>query len=737
MIDLIDPTDSLERQNEKLLRIASALMHRVEQDTDRSGAAYAQFERAALLEGQVRQRTLDLEHTLALLHDSNAELAIANRETERARRDLADAIEAVNEGFALFSPEGRLVMSNSRFCQPMADVVPALQPGLSFEDYIRRVSRSRFLALPDGETPASWAERRIRHHAEHHVMLNVRLIWDRWLQVSEHRTGNGGTVVLQTDVTDIMRLEREERSKLLDRQAQMIRATLDHMNQGVCIFDSQSRLVGWNQKVGPLLAMPLTRFRLGASFDLLMDRLGTEKGFEADMSAEALRDWAHRPAGRPPLSFEIRQGSHTTLAAFAQEMPDRGFVISFTDVSAERAAARALHEANDLLEQRVLERTLELEDALAAAERANASKSRFVAAASHDLLQPLSAAKLYVSSLAEGDRPAADLAVLAKAESALVSVEQILDALLDISKLESGRAAFDIAAVRLMDILTPLQHELQPLAAQKGLDLRIVPSTAVVDTDASFLRRILQNLIGNAIRYTETGRVLVGARRARGGLRIEVWDTGPGIAEADQDMIFQEFHRLGNRASASEGMGLGLAIVERACARLGHPLGMWSEPGRGTGFFVSLPLSIATGREPRQLPGRSGPRLLQDAGLIVLLVENDLDLRRALSLLMEKWGVSVLDVEDPATALSLLEEIEITPDALLLDYQLGEHGNGLDLLDAIRARYGALPARVISADRSPALQQGCVARGVELLQKPLNTAALERFLIEAAAQVRA
>ncbi len=216
---LINPADPPERRIEKLLAVASALMARVEAATDDSGAAYAQFQRAAMLEDQVRDRTRDLEHALDLLNDSNARLAGAMREAEAARANLSSAIETVQEGFALFDVEDRLVMCNSRFGMHLTDIHPELAPGLAFADYVDLVSRSTHLELPQGETPESWAMRRMQRHRDRHVIFNVRLIWDRWIQVSEHRTAEGGTVILQTDVTDIIRNERVERGRMLDDQA--------------------------------------------------------------------------------------------------------------------------------------------------------------------------------------------------------------------------------------------------------------------------------------------------------------------------------------------------------------------------------------------------------------------------------------------------------------------------------------------------------------------------------------
>jgi signal transduction histidine kinase/CheY-like chemotaxis protein len=688
------------------------------------------------LEKRVRERTLELERTLDLLHESNAKLAAANSETEAARRNLADAIETVSEGFALFDPSDVLVMCNSRFCRDFRDTAYDLRPGLAFDGYVDLVSRSHYLDLPDGLSPQDWAARRLRRHKDRRVLFNVKLAQDRWLQVSEHRTANGGTVVLQTDVTDLIRMERQERDKMRDKQTRMIRATLDHLNQGVCIFDEKARLVGWNTKIGSLLALPARHLQLGASFFGIMDLLGPDMVFTRGLDRAGFAQWARSDGPRGPVSFEVRHGPAVTLQVFARGMPDGGFVISVTDVSAEREAAQQLFELNEILERRVMERTLELEDALSAAERANASKSRFVAAASHDLLQPLSAAKLYIASLSDRCESEDDKAVLRKTESALNGAEQIIDALLDISKLDSEGLHFDIRTVALRDIMRPLAEEMEGLAAQKGLRLVWVESGLSVRTDPAYLRRILQNLLANAIRYTDQGKVLLGARRMGNSVRIEVRDTGPGIAEDDQNSIFEEFRRLDDSASDNDGLGLGLAIVERACARLGHPLGLWSQLGRGSCFTVTLPV---TG--PRDAPGPQlgtprgsylGTRSLAQYGLITLLVENDPQLRRAMSVLMESWGVNVIEAEDAPSALDLLDDLEITPDAVLLDYQLGPGSSGLDLYATLQQKLGRLPGAIVSANRDPELRDSCAALGVDFLQKPIDRQKLIDLLSEAA-----
>jgi two-component system, sensor histidine kinase len=727
---LINPADPPERQHQKLLQIVEALMGRVEQATNDNGAAYGQFERAALLEDQVRQRTAELEHALDLLNQSNGLLAAATQEAEAAQKNLANAIETVQEGFALFDVGEVLVMCNSRFGRQMSDVHPALKPGLRFTDYVGLVSRSRHLALPVGETPAIWAARRMRRHVDRYVIFNVKMDDDRWIQVSEHRTQDGGTVILQTDVTDIIRLERQERGKLLDDQARIVRATLDHISQGVCIFDAQGHLVGWNRMLSELLAIPISRLRIGSSLDTLLGNSVDLFSLDSSIGISDLTHWVAQQAARKPLSFEVGRANGLVLAVFAQEMPDRGFVMSFSDITAERAAVRAISEAKQTLEQRVQDRTLELAEALDRAERANATRARFVAAASHDLLQPLSAAKLFMASIS--DEVLADKArmTLEKAQNALTSVEGILDALLDISKLESGRAAVDVVSVSLGKILAQLRDEFAPVAARKGIRFEVVSSSAVVDSDTTYLRRILQNLIGNAIRYTDSGRVLVGARRVNGTIRVEVIDTGPGIPQSEQKNIFREFHRLGARASTSEGMGLGLAIVERACLLLDHPLGLDSALGKGTRFSVTLPFSHGI-QHPDPSSGPKGlGEGIEPSERIVCLVENDTDLRLAMCMLLEKWRFNVIDVETGEDAVLLLEEIGIVPDKFLIDYQLGDGMDGIGLIEALRARHGDIEALIITANRTPAVRKKCADAGVRIAQKPIDAAELAAFLSE-------
>lgn len=466
-MSLINTDDSLARQNEKLIKIAQSLMQRVEQNNDQSGLAYQQFERAALLETQVRARTRELERALDLLQESNGCLEQANADIETTRANLDEAIESISEGFALFDPQGRLDQFNSRFCRGIDDIVHHLRHGLPFTDYVGLVSRSAFLALPDGKSPRQWAEHRLSLHAEDHVVFNVRLLSNRWVQVSEHRTARGGTVILQADVTEIMRMERLERDKMRDEQARMLQATLDHLNQGVCIFDSAAKLVGWNKNMDGLLALPQRKSLSGATLSEILRALQGDLSFHGDYDAEKLASWS-RGRRKRPINFALTRSDGMRLKVFAQEMPDRGLVVSFSDVTAEYEAAVAMTQMNQRLEEGVRERTAKLNEALDDAERANASKSRFMAAASYDLLQLLSAAKLFVSSLADRMRDEANASILERTQSALVGVEKIIEALLDISLLDTGQDIFRIQPVRVAPILRALHDALLPWAEARA-----------------------------------------------------------------------------------------------------------------------------------------------------------------------------------------------------------------------------------------------------------------------------
>ena len=725
---MMSPGDSSDRRHEKLVRITQALIRHVEHLPEESGAGYAQFQRAAVLEDEVRARTRDLERALDLLNASNAQLADAFREKELARQNLSAAIEAVQEGFALFDPQDRLILCNARFNALLPDIVDRLTPGLGFDDYLRLVANSQHLVLAPGMTRDGWIEMRKQRHSERHFILTQGMADGRWVQVSEQRTRDGSTAILQTEVTDLIRSERAERGRLLDDQTKILQATLDHVPHGICIFDARLRLLGWNANLGDMLAISRDRLRPGLHVDDLLGQLRGQLSFPAHQGVNRLADWVRSVRRKDSFKVEVtRDGGGRALAIYAQEIPDGGFVMSVDDITEQRNAMLAIRRANETLEARVIGRTLELEDALASAERANASRIRFVAAVGHDLMQPLSAATLYVGSLIEDVAVPQQRAKLENVQRSLDSVSGLLGALLDISRLEVGQAALTIEPISLRPLLDQLRDEFTPVAEAKGIELIIRTARATVVSDRIYLRRILANLISNAIRYTDRGRVLVVARPRPDRQLIQVRDTGRGIAEADQQDIFQEFKRLDAKASAAEGLGLGLAIVERAASLLGHRLDLRSAPGLGSTFSVEL-ASTRQGDHRLHAAAQVVPAAPDDIiNMTALIVENDAEVTSALSQLLEQWGVDVLDVPSGEDAVTLLQETGVEPDLCLVDYRLGA---GMDGLACLAAMAGMLPDTtakcLMTAERSDALTKQANRQGVALLNKPITPEMLAR-----------
>ena len=719
-MSILNPDDTPEQQNAKLVKIARSLMRKVEQKNDESGLAYQQFERAALLETRVRERTAELERALDLLQVSNSRLEQANSEIETARANLHEAVESINEGFALFDPKGQLSQFNSRFCRGIEDVVGHLAPGLPFETYVHLVSQSIYLSLPERQSPLAWARHRLSLHEQSHVVFNVRLLSNRWMQVSEHRTARGGTVILQTDVTEIMRLERQERDKMRDAQARMLQATLDHLNQGVCIFDSDARLVGWNKNMDGLLGLPSRRTLSGVALAEILDALRGELVFHNGFDAARLIEWSRRQS-RAPVSFAFTRNGTQRFQVFAQEMPDRGFVVSFTDVTVQHEAAAAMAEINQRLEKGVQDRTAKLNEALAAAERANASKSRFMAAASHDLLQPLSAAKLFVSTLSDRMPDPETARILERTQSALVGAEKIIEALQDISRLDTGQDIFKVQAVRLAPILKVLGDELSPLAEAKGLTFTSDCPDLSLRSDPSYLRRILQNLIGNAVKYTKQGSVAIRVTVEDGMATIAVEDTGPGIAEEDRALIFREFTRR-DTDPAAPGLGLGLAIVERAATGLGHRLSLQSTVGQGSRFAIEVPTQTPAPRPP-EVCDTAGPASIPAlAGAVVLIVARDVDISAALSLVIEAAGAEVLSCATDAEARALLAEIDLLPDVLLFDPSDPSARDDDTILRHLRGQSRDIGAVAITSLRSDAVAALCADMSVPLLHQPVDEA---------------
>ncbi|MFN8828729.1 MAG: NahK/ErcS family hybrid sensor histidine kinase/response regulator [Labrys sp. (in: a-proteobacteria)] len=523
----------------------------------------------------------------------------------------------------------------------------------------------------------------------------------------------------------------DDASAAIQYSRTILQTALDNARQGVSVFDSSLRLQAWNRAFRDIWDLPPDLARVGVGLEEIV-RFNAERGFygpgdNTELAAERLRRYVAKDE-----IFQTRvYPSGIVVETRTNLLPDGGIVTTHTDITDRVEAAEALEQANERLEQRVRERTEELvklNEALgaakAAADEANLSKTRFLAAASHDILQPLNAARLYATTLRE-KTDGGELSMLAgHVDMSLDAVEDILSTLLDISRIDAGALKPELSAFRIDDILSQLHVEFGPLAREKGLDLRFVPSSLTVRSDRRLLRRLLQNLVSNAIKYTLKGRVLIGVRRRGAHLVIGVFDTGLGIPKSKQKTVFREFQRLDQGAKIARGLGLGLSIVERLARLLGHRLDLASEPGRGTMFSIEVPIAPAA---PPTVPHPVEPAATMPLdGLRILAIDNEPRILDGMAALLEGWGASVMRAADGAQALAAAEASR--PDVVLADYHLDET-DGLAVIEALRARLGAdLPAVLITADRSPAVRAAAQAVSVPILAKPIKPAHLRAHL---------
>ncbi|NCT66419.1 MAG: response regulator [Rhodanobacteraceae bacterium] len=508
-----------------------------------------------------------------------------------------------------------------------------------------------------------------------------------------------------------------EASQDLRFNQRVLEAALENMSQGICVVDAELKVVAWNRRYAELFAYPPSLLAIGRPIAELT-RHAIARGLigAGDIEARVARRVEHMRRGTPHLAE--RRFGEAVVEIRGNPMPGGGYVATFTDVTAFRQAERDLKRANETLEQRVAARTAELARASAAAERANQDKTRFLAAVSHDLAQPLHAAHLFTHALAQriGE---AERATVAHIDGALSSAEALLAGLLDIARLDAGGMPSDVRAFDAAPLLLGLAAEFRLLAEEKGLQLHCVPTRAWLHSDPHLLRRVLQNFLSNAVKYTRRGRILLGARRRGDALRIEVWDSGPGIAEADRAAIFEEFRRL-DRGGA--GLGLGLAIAERIARLLGHALTLRSWMGRGSVFAIEVPRATpAAATAPREEAEVAAAPTAR-----VLVVDNDAAVLAAMQNLLEGWHCEVQAVADLAAARTACAATR--PDLLILDYHLDGGHTGLDLRAALGPAIAALPCIVVTADHGEAIRAAVAAAGCHLLHKPLKPLALKALM---------
>lgn len=744
---MIDDLAWLEERDRKGQKIIKVLMEQVERGIDFQGSAYSLFHTAVVLEDRVRERTCTLEQALRELEKSNRALSRAKEQTEAVRTRLTEAIESISEGFVHFDVNDRLVLCNSKFVEfwPGIDVVA--QPGVSFAELSRWTVETGLVA--DMTEPAeSWLSARLRRHRQPVEPLVVHLATGRWLQIRERRTREGGIVGIYTDISEIKLSEQRRREQELAEKSVLLQSTLDNLSQGVSVFDKTLRLVAWNDRFVELLDLPEWLVQPQASFEAMLHYRARRGDYG--------RHWAPPVAARMDMARQGRplQAVQTLANGLILEvrrdpMPGGGFVTTYTDVTARERAAEQLREAKETLERRVVERTAELtslnaqlrqeilertktQEALrlakAEAEQANLSKTQFLAAASHDLLQPLNAARLFTAALSERPLHEKEGEYAARIDGALRSVEALLGILLDISKFDAGAIRAKRINFVIGDLLRALAQEYAPIAREAGLDLHVVPSSAIIETDPALLGRILRNFVSNAIRYTPSGRILLGCRRYGAMLRIEAWDTGLGIPQDRIVEIFQEFRQLNGRRGGDGGFGLGLSIVQRIAKMLGHRIDVRSRLDHGSVFAVEVPLG--RGRISTERPETDELMTTDNlANALVVVVENEETICDGMRELLEGWGCQAITAPTAEAAREALTELGRSPDILIADFRLDDGITGVSAVEDLRSTFGSsFPSMIITADRSAHVVKLARRCGMHLLHKPIKPAKLRALM---------
>ncbi|WP_414576572.1 PAS-domain containing protein [Stenotrophomonas sp. FR024] len=509
-----------------------------------------------------------------------------------------------------------------------------------------------------------------------------------------------------------------EATQALRFNQRLLEAALENMSQGISVVDAQLQLVAWNSRYAALFKFPPELLQVGqpvvnlTAWALAELKIGDGPGDSRDKALQ--RRAAHMRRGTPHLSERIFP-DNTIVEIRGNPMPGGGYVATFTDVTAFRRAEEALKRSNETLERRVQDRTARLEQAVHEAERANVAKTRFLTAVGHDLIQPLHAAQLLTDAMSQHIESEFLDSFLRQIRGALDSTDDLLSGLLDISRLEAGGLVADPRPFALSTVLDPLAQEFAVLAAARGLQFRHVRSQAWVHSDPLLLRRVLQNFLANAIRYTRHGGVLLGVRRQGQALLIGVHDTGPGIAPEQQAVVFEEFHRVDR--SNGQGLGLGLTIAHRIADLLHAPLHLRSVPEHGSAFSISVQRA-APPATPRSSPPAVGSSALK--GVRVLVVDNDPDALEAMRQLLLSWGCDVIAAGQADDIGPSAHEAALW----LFDYHLDDGDTGVALWKRLVGMHGPRPTVILSADAGSETREAVRGVGLSLLNKPFKPLAL-------------
>ncbi|MCD9029491.1 hybrid sensor histidine kinase/response regulator [Luteimonas sp. BDR2-5] len=636
---------------------------------------------------------------------------------------------------------GALLLVSARW-RPTLDerlrAAPFLDPyaerrTLASEDWNGNVHVGDLLTLTGRIVGDRTAQRAFEEYAQSQSMpLEPRSPADRaWLQFTERQlaaaVGASSARLLMTSALRGSGMEVDEVVAMLDEAGQELRfnrevlsSTLENIDHGVSVVDRTMRLVAWNRSYQRLFGYPDNMLYVGRPVADLI-RYNAERGElgprnAIDIDIEIDKRIAYMRAGSPHVSERVLSNGQV-IELRGQPLPGGGYATSYSDVTDYKRAERELREINETLEQRVGERTRE-------AEAAQESRSRFLTAVSHDVLQPLNAARLFTSALRETQDGNEQKHLAERVDTSLRAAEELLDGLLDVSRLDAGALKPEITDFDAAELLRQLAGQYAPMAAARKLDIRLHAPPTPVRSDRRLLRRVLQNFLANALRYTRSGRIVLAARRRGDTVALQVWDTGPGIPEHHMRQIYDEFHRYEQPFDwDGRGLGLGLSICQRISRLLGHTLDARATVGKGSMFSITVPRSAQA-----VLPAAPPSAVLPDAslsGLRVLCVDNDDDILAGMDVLLRRWGVEPLCAKTIDEAIACMDQ---HPDVLLVDYHLHDRLDGLDTLDTLRGIAPDVPGALLTADGSDALKQTARIRGYRVLTKPVKPASMRAFL---------
>ncbi len=531
------------------------------------------------------------------------------------------------------------------------------------------------------------------------------------------------------DQFDNLNTMMDEASEVLHYNRELMSSALMSIDQGISIFSKDLSIIAWNQKFRDLYDFPEDILYMGAPVKPLIKHAIEKGAYGTRNSQRSIEDRLGDLRSREPRVSVRESADGRFIEVHSNPMPDGLYITTYTDITDQRNIERQLRLANEDLELRVDKRTRELTMLNKELERANQNKTRFLAAAGHDLVQPINSASLFASSLVHKlqSKPKQDIEtqVARNLEKSLDSATFLLGELLEISKLDSNVIEPRITSFSIGKIMEPLAAEFMPIAQAKNIEFRTRLSSQFIETDPDLLRRILQNLISNAIRYTpNNGKVLFGVRREVEAVCLLVCDTGVGIHEQHIDRIFDEFHRLNNNTiKASHGLGLGLAIVRRSCELLGLPIKVESQPEKGSCFRILVPkISNQTIKNKEtSLNNHSG------IGKLILCIDNEQQIINGLQECLADWDYAVVTGLKAQDALNNLGGR--IPECIIIDYHLDNQKTGTQVMNELFLQWNTqLPCIVITADYTQSVHDEVKRSGAHLIKKPVKPLALRSTL---------